>query len=96
MKSYKKNLVSVLVICFVLLLCSGIISMARQPEAPAPVKMYTSVQIESGDTLWALEKKYNTAGLLSRTEYIEELKSVNHLKGDSIHAGNFLTVLYYE
>ena len=96
MKSVKKYLVSVVAIVFILLLCGGIRSLARQQEVPAPVKLYMSVRIESGDTLWGLEKKYNTAGLLSRSEYIEELKTVNHLKGDRIHAGNYLTVPYYE
>ena len=95
MRKGMKLLVSFIIICFVTLCFCGGVSMARSLESPVPERCYTSVVIQSGDTLWDLESRYNTGGHLSKEAYIEELRTMNHLKSDTIHAGGYLMVLYF-
>ncbi len=57
-------------------------------------KYYTSVRIGQGDTLWTIAEQYCTDPAEIRS-YIKELKSINNLERDEIHAGNYLTVVYY-
>lgn len=57
-------------------------------------KYYTSVEVQPGDTLWTIADKY-MQDETDRADYIQELKEMNHLQNDSIHAGDYLTVAYY-
>ncbi|MCD2491071.1 LysM peptidoglycan-binding domain-containing protein [Lacrimispora sp. NSJ-141] len=57
-------------------------------------KYYTAVQIDRGDTLWNIAKEYCPDPNQLKS-YVKELKNINHLKSDEIHAGNYLTVVYY-
>lgn len=58
-------------------------------------KSFESIEIQSGDTLLSIAKKY----ALSEDEYssyIAEVKSINNLYGDTIHAGCYLVIPVYE
>ncbi|MBE5960498.1 MAG: LysM peptidoglycan-binding domain-containing protein [Lachnospiraceae bacterium] len=59
-------------------------------------KTVTSVQIESGNTLWSIAKEYYTEDCGSFNSYVEEIKRANGLDSDEIHAGCYLIVPYYE
>ena len=59
-------------------------------------KYYTSIRLEEGDTLWTIAERFETNSGKSREEYVRELRSMNSLLDDTIHAGNFLTVSYYK
>lgn len=59
-------------------------------------KYYTSICLEEGDTLWSLAERYNNHSVKTMEEYVQELKSMNCLIDDTIHAGNYLTVTYYK
>lgn len=58
-------------------------------------KYYTSIQLTSGDTLWSIASKYKTKEYSSIQEYMEELRLLNGLSDDDIHAGQYLTISYY-
>ena len=59
-------------------------------------KYYTSVQVEDGDSLWSIAKEYSDVDSdASYTDYIDEVKQINHISGDDIHAGEYLTIPYY-
>lgn len=58
-------------------------------------KYYTSVEVKTGDSLWSIAGTYRTAEYHDVNEYIREVKEINHLTGDDIHAGAYLTVPYY-
>lgn len=58
-------------------------------------KYYTSVEIERGDTLWTIAKQYMTPEYASVQEYIEEIKTLNHLGDDAIHSGEYLMIPYF-
>ena len=65
----------------------------KEPENPG-YKYYTSIQIKTGDSLWSIASRY-CSDPEQIPAYVKELRSMNHLETDEIHAGNYLTVMYY-
>jgi LysM repeat protein len=59
------------------------------------LKCFTSIQIESGDTLWSIAKAHMGSEYEKTQEFIDEIKSINRLNSDKIHVGQYLTVPYY-
>lgn len=59
-------------------------------------KYYTSIEIQSGDTLWSIASEIAVAYDLDTRECVKELKFMNNLKDDTIHSGNYLTIFYYD
>ena len=55
----------------------------------------TSVQIEEGDSLWALASEYFSEEFVSITDYIEEIKRMNGLSSDTLYAGNYILIPCY-
>ena len=58
-------------------------------------KYYTSIQIHDGDTLWNIADEYMSGSNLTKKEYIEELRRLNHLQNDTIYNGEYIIVSYY-
>lgn len=89
----------VMTVCFIIAIavtCGSFISLAKNRQANEQVKKYyTSIQIQSGDTLWEVANDYITTEYASMNEYIKEVKHLNSLDDDKIHEGQFLTVPYY-
>lgn len=59
-------------------------------------KYYKSIELSYGDTLWEIAEEYMDDSYDSIYEYIEELKTINGLTSERIHAGRYLTVVYSE
>lgn len=78
-----------------LLFSYGFSAEAEEERAVVYYKYYTSIRIEEGDTLWGLAHEYGNEDCQSLPSYIQEVKRVNHLTDDTIHAGRYLTVFYY-
>lgn len=81
-------------VCFM----SGVLlTKAGGPSAEkAPEKKYLSYEVKAGDTLWDLASEYNDFSLQDSGAYVEEVRSMNHLSGDPIHAGAYIVLPYYE
>ena len=58
-------------------------------------KYYTSITVESGDTLWDIAKEYRKSETSDINSYIDEIKSINNLVTDDITAGQNLIIVYY-
>lgn len=71
------------------------ISMAKE-ESQIAAPYYKSIQIQEGDSLWGIANQYKKGSSMDTHEYIDHLKQMNSLKKDTIHAGQYLTVVYYE
>ena len=56
-------------------------------------KYYTSIEVQKGDTLWTIAQQY-AGDDADYASYIEEVKDMNQLTSDTIHAGEYLTVSY--
>ncbi|MCM1159292.1 MAG: LysM peptidoglycan-binding domain-containing protein [Bacteroidales bacterium] len=58
-------------------------------------KSFTTIEVQYGDTLTAIAQEYavSEAGYV---DYIKEVKEINNLKDDTIHAGCYLMIPVYE
>jgi len=81
----------------VIMICSIVFGTINAQAAPAKTanKYYTSIQIESGDTLWAISSEYITDEYNDMNEYIAEVCMINHIAEDEIHAGQYIVIPYY-
>ena len=64
-------------------------------EESNPHKYYTSISIEPGDTLWSIACTFSDGHYSSIQEYIDEVKILNNLTSDTIHANEYLLVPYF-
>ena len=53
---------------------------------------YTNVLIDNGDTLWDIAKDNYSVEYGDFNDYIDEIRSLNHLSSDKIHAGGYLVI----
>lgn len=93
-KSYLFTLVFISILIIGFLTLSGFNTEA-QDNQPQGHKYYKSIVIEKGDSLWSIAEEYMSEEYEGIEEYIKELKSMNGLKGDTIHSGQNLVVAYY-
>lgn len=60
------------------------------------VKMYTSIVVEHGDTVWDIATEYAVPGYTTVTEVVEEVKFINGLDDAySIQTGSLLLIPFY-
>ncbi len=78
----------------IIILCSH--SVATSAENYAPQKTYVSIEIANSETLWGLAEAYADDLQMSKTEYVQELKSINGLTSDRIIRGTHLIVICAE
>lgn len=64
-------------------------------EEDTHYKYYTSILVEQGDTLWSIAQENMTPEYERIEEYIGEVRSLNHLCGDYIRAGEYLALPKY-
>lgn len=90
-------LAAVLIITIGSIVFGSIFTVAKDPKADVPqYKYYKSIIIESGDSLWSIAEEYRTDAYSNNQEYIDELKQLNGLTSETIHAGQHLLVAYYD
>lgn len=65
-------------------------------DSPIEHKYYKSIELSYGDTLWDIAEEYISDEYTSIYDYINELKQINNLHSDDIHANRYLTVVYYD
>lgn len=63
-------------------------------EESSDYRYYKCIQVNDGDTLWDIAAVYMDDSYDSTSDYVEELKKINKLNSDNIHAGCYLTVSY--
>lgn len=78
----------------------GFITLAKENKKEAPYsvcsdsfKYYKTIVIRPGETLWSIAETYCTDDCRTLTDYIDILKEMNHLKGDTIYAGERILVV---
>lgn len=96
-RNQKILLGSVIFVLAVITICVITFGTVNTQAAPAEItyKYYTSVEIQSGDTLWSIASEYMTEDYKDIDEYIHEVCEINHILEDDIHSGQFITVPYY-
>lgn len=89
---------AVMMIAIIILITffSSTVIMARSKSLEKEYKYFKSIEIEEGDTLWAIAKEYMSPEHYdSVDDYINEIKVTNGITEDNITAGNHLIVTYY-
>ncbi|SFR97314.1 cell division suppressor protein YneA [Anaeromicropila populeti] len=75
--------------------CISITVLASDPQVNN-MKKVDSVYIQKGDTLWEIAAQYYTDEQESMDDFIIEIKNCNQLTSDTIHAGRYIIIPYYE
>ena len=83
------------IVCTALVIVLSGKNIIQAEEDQYPVKYYTSISIQPGDSLWSIACRYSDGHYSSIQEYIDELKSINNLTSDTIHAYEYLLVPYF-
>ena len=98
-KQVKKQIiilvVTILAVITLAILFGSFFSKAKSDTDMTEYKYYTTIQVTYGDTLTEIAQKYWDHNYDSIEKYIDEVKKMNHLKNDSIQAGQYLLVPYY-
>lgn len=91
-----------LTVSFIMLLAMAVFASIRivnvdamSDGRPAQYKYYTSYEIQPGDTLSSIAEEYITEGQTSVSEYVSEVKKINHLSSDKITSGKNIIIMYY-
>lgn len=87
---------AIIVLCAIVTTVNLLSSQAEEQKSSPYHKYYTSIQIQDGDSLWSIAETYRTHSGKSAAEYVRDLKEMNSLSGDTIHAGHYLTIYYYD
>lgn len=82
------------VILTVSVICGTILSLAKNPQTDViQHKYYKSITIQQGDSLWSIAREYARD---DAHDYIKEIKQLNGLHSETIHAGQHLIITYYD
>ena len=85
-------------VCLVLVMAVSYYSITSYAESEidsVSFKYYTDIEVKDGDSLWSIAQKYCDSHYNSIFEYMNEVRSINHIKGDTIREGQLLIVPYY-
>ena len=92
--NYGKLMLLVGMLSFLVIFGTGIVK-AADSNYEVRNRIYTSVSIKKGDTLWDIASEYADSDM-SVKEYINELITINNLPSTDITAGQRLIVFYFE
>ena len=89
--------------CFIMLLFVAILTgrsmltiYGRRGTCDCQSHITGASRSKTGDNLWNIARQYKKGSRMSTEEYIRELKRMNSLRSDTIHKGQFLTIVYYK
>lgn len=89
-------LLLILVFFVIFFIGNSIITFASDRSGQELHKYYTSVQLQSGDSLWSLSDRYASGSPADRQEFISEVCELNGISADNtLHSGEYLVVSYY-
>ncbi len=99
-RQLKRNLTLGIVTCILIASLSiafgSILVHAQSRDAATLYKYYTSVEVQSGETLWSIaQAKLDSVHYADAQTYIREVMEINHLADEKIVTGQYLIVPYY-
>ncbi len=93
-----KKYLFLLFACMMIMSCffGKTLVLAGEEESNDPCRRYyTTITVQKGDSLWSIAETYSRGSKLSIYEYIQELKAINGIASDRIHAGDYITIVYF-
>lgn len=82
----------VIFMCIITILPSMI---AYADQTQSKVKVYKSIEIKNGDSLWTIANEHYSEEWKDIPQYINQIKRCNSLYKDDITAGCYLVIPYY-
>lgn len=59
------------------------------------VECFQSIQIQPGDSLWSISRRYYSSEYKSIEQYMRRIMALNHMSDARIHTGGYLVIPYY-
>lgn len=101
-KRNQRRIVFLLAVCILIIVlmifCSVSAVQANEEQShlqEETYKYYTSVYVDRDDTLWGIASEYMTDEYTDIYEYMDEVKTINHLTDDHLQYGTVICVPYY-
>lgn len=89
------NLLTITVLVAIIVCTAGFAVSANSDKASsASDSYYKSVRISSGDTLWTIAQEY-CPDTIDIHSYIDNIKSINDIKNNTIKTGEYIIVAIY-
>lgn len=92
--SHKLQLLAISIFAIAIFSCM-IITVNVSGSTTPKDKLYTTVQVEEGDSLWTIANQYCSLEYSDYNEYIKEVKDINGMNNDNIKKGSYIVVPYY-
>lgn len=89
------GMITVFLVILLAITLSSFLSNAKSSEEPTFYKYYTSIEVQSGDTLWSIAQNYKGEHYRNAQEYIREVMQMNALRNDKLVTGQHLIIPYY-
>ena len=89
MRSKRRVIGIIIAVVFVFLMSTFLLSNNLIEAQETKDKQFTSIQVQKGDTLWKIAKKYID-------DYIEEVCQTNHIYDGKITEDMYLVIPYYK
>lgn len=68
---------------------------AAADDSTHRTRTFASVEVKTGDTIWAIAEQYYSDEYKDINSYVNEIIRTNHLSDDRITSGAYLIVPYY-
>lgn len=89
-----KIMLTLVLVLFLSIFLFGGMKLVQADESIQYEKSFATIEIEAGDTLSSLAAEYAISSVKD-ADYIQEVKEINNLKSDTIHAGCYLLIPVY-
>ena len=96
MRSKRRVIGIIIAVVFVFLMSAFFSSNSLIEAQGTKDKQFTSIQVQKGDTLWKIAKKYMGNEYSSVDDYIEEVCQTNHIYDGKITEDMYLVIPYYK
>lgn len=96
MRSKRRVIGIIIAVVFVFLMSAFLSSNSLIEAQGTKDKQFTSIQVQKGDTLWKIAKKYMGNEYSSVDDYIEEVCQTNHIYDGKITEDMYLVIPYYK
>ena len=90
-----RKIMLIIIIAFTVFMSVSLFSNKADAETNREVyTYYTSYEIQPGDTLWTIADQFMGPDFTDKEDFIDNIKSINHLGTDDITAGKHLVIEY--
>lgn len=84
-----------LIAVFSIIIFGNVVKAQEEKPSDNMIKGYTYITVAQSDTLWSIAQEYSDEHYKSIYQYIREVKELNGLTSDSIHAGARIIIPVY-